>query len=115
MGDVSRNFSRSEFRCPHCGRCDVLDGGLVAVLQKLRDHKGGPLTVVSGYRCCAYNANVHGIQFSQHLYGRGADVARGQFRVEAARAAGAHGVGLADGWVIHVDVEPGRPFHSFVE
>ena len=115
MGDASKNFSRAEFRCPHCGRLDQLDSQLVAVLQALRDSKGGPLNVVSGYRCCEKNAAVGGYRYSQHLFGRAADIARGQFRATQAKAAGAHGCGVRDGWVIHVDVEPGKPFHTFAE
>ena len=115
MGDVAKNFDRAEFRCSHCGRVDVLDQALVAVLQRLRDLKRGPLAVVSGYRCCAHNAAVGGIQYSEHLFGRAADVARGQFTAEHARICGAHGVGLRAGWVIHLDVEPGKGFYTFDE
>lgn len=115
MGDVSKNFSRREFRCPDCGHVDVLDDRLVDVLQRLRDKKRAPLDVVSGYRCCAQNAKVGGVRFSQHLFGRAADIARGQFRPAEAKAAGAIGIGVRDGWVIHVDVEPGRPSYQFIE
>ena len=84
-------------------------------MQRLRDAKGGPLVVVSGYRCCQHNSAVGGIRFSQHLFGQAADIARGQFKASQAQVAGAHGVGLRDGWVIHVDVEPGKGFYTFDE
>lgn len=115
MGDLTKNFSRSEFVCPDCRRLDVLDQQLVAVLQRLRDMVGRPLAVVSGYRCCAQNAAVGGIRFSQHLYGRAADIPRGYARATQALKAGAVGVGVRDGWVIHVDVEPGKRPYVFNE
>ena len=34
MGDLTRNFSRSEFACPCCGRADV-DMRLVEALQEI--------------------------------------------------------------------------------
>lgn len=111
MGDLTKNFSRSEFKCPDCGRLDLLDDRLVAVLQRLRDMVDRPLKVVSGYRCCAQNGRVGGIRFSEHLFGRAADIPRGYARATQALKAGAVGVGVRDGWVIHVDVTPGRqPF-----
>jgi len=42
MGDLSKNFSRSEFACPHCGEVEI-DPLLVATLQRIRD-KAGPVT-----------------------------------------------------------------------
>lgn len=115
MGDLSKNFSRSEFTCGHCKRLDLLDDKLVRVLQRIRDDIGKPLPVVSGYRCCAHNAKVGGIQFSQHLYGRAADIPRGLVRPQMVAAAGGHGAGVRAGWVIHVDVTPGRSFFTFNE
>jgi uncharacterized protein YcbK (DUF882 family) len=115
MGDVSAHFSRWEFDCPHCGALEGPAGELLQVLERLRAHSGRPLVVVSGYRCPEYNARVGGIRSSQHLHGRAADVARGLFRASTARDAGAIGVGLRDGWVIHVDVTPGRTYFTFDE
>jgi zinc D-Ala-D-Ala carboxypeptidase len=117
MGDLSRNFSRSEFLCP-CGQPDrfhaTVDGGLVAVLQRIRDRAARPLPVVSGVRCSAYNRLVGGAPKSQHLRGRAADIPRGYCTVAQALAAGARGVGHRGGWAIHVDVRPGPPV-TFVD
>ena len=115
MGNLSKNFSSDEFRCHHCGRLDMLDPELVRVLQRLRDKLGKPLRIVSGYRCCAGNSAVGGIQYSQHLFGRAADIPRGLVTAKMAGAAGAHGAGVRAGWVIHVDVTPGRSFFTFDE
>lgn len=80
MGDLSKNFSRSEFACPHCGEVEI-DPLLVATLQRIRD-KSGPVVVTSGYRCPVHNEAVGGVierpgmpgSGSQHLYGRAADI-----------------------------------------
>ena len=72
MGDLSRNFSRSEFACPHCGEVEI-DPLLVATLQRIRD-KAGPVVVTSGYRCPVHNEAAGGENNSQHIYGRAADI-----------------------------------------
>jgi uncharacterized protein YcbK (DUF882 family) len=113
MGDLSKNFSRWEFDCGHCGRLVGPDPELLAVLEHLRRQLGRALVVVSATRCAEYNARVGGIKASQHLAGRAADIPKGLFRARDARKAGAHGVGVRDGWVVHVDVTPGRGFFAF--
>lgn len=74
VGDLTANFSRSEFACK-CG-CgfDEMDLHLVADLQQLRDHFDKPVSVTSGCRCLAHNKSVGGAQNSQHLYGLAADI-----------------------------------------
>ena len=74
MGDISKNFSRSEFAC-HCG-CgyDEVSTNLVRALQKLRDRIGKPMVVISGCRCSRHNRAVGGAKASQHLRGTAADV-----------------------------------------
>lgn len=74
MGDISRNFSRSEFECGcGCGFDDV-DVRLVKVLQDMRDELGCPVHITSGCRCEEYNREVGGASKSQHLLGTAADV-----------------------------------------
>ena len=55
MGDLSKNFSRSEYIC-RCG-CgfDAVDVELIKVMQELRDHYQSPITITGGNRCCFYN------------------------------------------------------------
>jgi hypothetical protein len=115
VGDLSPHFSRWEFDCPHCGFLEGPDRELLGVLENLRGVLGRELVVVSGLRCPEYNARVGGIRSSQHLHGRAADIPRGLFRAVQARDAGAHGAGMRGGWVIHVDVTPGRRFFTFAE
>lgn len=108
MGDLTKNFSRYEFRCGHCGRLDVLDMELVWALQRLRDKVGKPLPLNSGYRCCAGNASVGGTQYSQHLFGRAADIPAGYATEAQCRGAGFRGIGLRRGKVVHVDMTTER-------
>lgn len=112
MGDLSKHFSLGEFAC-HCG-CGMADiePALVTILERLREHYGAPVRVVSGNRCHRHNAAVGGAQASQHLYGRAADI-QVQGQVPAAVYAlldtwfpERYGLGRYAGWV-HVDVRPG--------
>lgn len=74
MGDLSKNFSRSEFECKcGCGEAEV-SPFLIEVLQRLRDVLGVKITVTSGRRCAAHNAAVGGAKNSQHLQGLAADI-----------------------------------------
>jgi len=74
MGDISTNFSRSEFACK-CNRCgqDTVDVELIKVLEEIRAHFGKPVVITSGYRCQSWNAHEGGAITSQHIYGRAAD------------------------------------------
>jgi len=73
MGDLSRNFSRSEFACRCCGKADI-DPRLVDALQELRDLANAPIRVSSGYRCSEHNRAVGGAKQSRHLRGHAADI-----------------------------------------
>lgn len=74
MGDLSKNFSRSEFKCK-CGECEQVgpDPKLIEELQKIRDHFHVPMKIHSGHRCQKYNESVGGASRSQHLKGTAAD------------------------------------------
>lgn len=73
MGDLSKNFSRSEFACRDgCGR-DTVDIELIKVLEEVRARFARPISISSGYRCHIHNANSGGSTGSQHLWGRAAD------------------------------------------
>jgi uncharacterized protein YcbK (DUF882 family) len=74
MGDISHDFSRSEFAC-HCG-CggDTVDAGTLTILQDVRYQFLQPVKVNSGFRCASHNRKVGGASNSQHLTGRAADI-----------------------------------------
>lgn len=107
VGDLSRNFSRSEFRDKHNGETHEIDPKLIVVLQRLRDRIGRPLPIVSGYRSPATNKLVGGATHSYHLVGKAADIPPSLVRPNEAKTAGAIGIGVCGGWVVHVDVRPG--------
>lgn len=76
MGDLSDNFSRSEFACK-CG-CgfDTVDTELLRILESIRAHFDRKIKINSGCRCAPYNSSdgVRGSTGSFHLYGRAADI-----------------------------------------
>lgn len=75
MGDLSKNFSTSEFRCK-CRSCEPIlpPKELVDALQELRDHFGKSVRVHSGHRCPDYNRRVGGAARSKHMKGIAADI-----------------------------------------
>ncbi len=104
MGDVSANFSRSEFRDHRNQTLIGPDQDLVVVVERIRALSGRPLRILSGYRSPSTNRAVGGSRRSQHLRGTAADIPAGVATLEQALAAGARGVGIRDGWAIHIDV-----------
>lgn len=75
--DNIKHFERREFKCK-CGKCGGFpvepSWDLLAILEKIRDHFGAPVSITSGVRCATHNANVGGASKSQHLYGTAADI-----------------------------------------
>lgn len=107
MGDLSPNFSKSEFACRHCGEVWV-NPVLVCCLEELRRIVGRPLRIVSGYRCAVHNRAVGGARLSQHRLGAAADIPQGYATEAQAARAGFLGIGLAGPWATHVDVRSTR-------
>lgn len=111
MGDMTRNFSRSEFRCKCC-EADNINMMLVQILQAVRDHFGVPVTISSGVRCAKRNAKVGGAKRSQHLLGNAADI---QVAGVKPKTVAAFAASLMPGWggvkaytnFCHVDIRPG--------
>jgi uncharacterized protein YcbK (DUF882 family) len=115
MGDLSPNFSKSEFACKcGCGfgaKDGDVSAGLVVLLEKIRQDVGGPVRLTSGCRCEKHNRDVGGVDHSVHTLGEAADiqVEGGRYRFMVAQSAFSHdaeGVGIAKGFV-HVDVHDG--------
>lgn len=74
MGDLTENFSRSEFACRcGCGFDDIAPE-LVSVLEKARSHFNKPVIVNCGCRCPSHNNEVGGAVKSQHMRGIAADI-----------------------------------------
>lgn len=109
MGDLSEHFSRSEFRCHHCGRLpdETTLGRLVAGCERLRSIVGRPMRIVSGFRCAYWQAHVDpAVHHSRHTVGDAVDVVNGYCTIDQAHAAGFTGIGVCDGEVVHIDRRP---------
>lgn len=71
---LSANFKVREFACSDGSDPIFIDSELVAVLQKIRNHFGQAVTITSAYRTPTHNKDVGGTTYSQHLYGKAADI-----------------------------------------
>jgi uncharacterized protein YcbK (DUF882 family) len=71
---VSKNFKVKEFACTDGTDPIFIDSELVAVLQKIRDYFGKSVKINSAYRTPPKNKAVGGKAYSQHLYGKAADI-----------------------------------------
>ena len=117
---LSANFTVKEFACKDGTDPVFVDSELVALLQAIRDHFAKPVTITSAYRTAAHNKAVGGAAYSQHCYGRAADIRVQGVSVEALAAyaetllpdTGGIGrypakTGRPAGWV-HVDVRKNK-------
>lgn len=79
MGDLTPNFSVSEFKC-HDGTPYPSDwvssrlSLLAQTLEVIREASGGGIRVISAYRPLAYNRGIDSTDGSQHVQGRAADI-----------------------------------------
>ncbi len=71
---VSANFRVKEFACADGTDPVFIDSELVTVLQKIRTHFGKSVTITSAYRTPTRNKSVGGTTYSQHQYGKAADI-----------------------------------------
>lgn len=118
---LSEHFKVREFRCRDGSDPVFIDTELVEILEKIRTHFNKPVTITSAFRTASWNAKQkNAAKYSQHLYGKAADIQVQGISVEQVYAyadkllAGRGGVGIyppglgrANGWV-HVDVRKKR-------
>lgn len=71
---LSANFRVKEFACTDGSDPIFIDTELVNILQKIRNHFGKSITITSAYRTPTKNKAVGGETYSQHLYGKAADI-----------------------------------------
>lgn len=72
--NLSTNFKVKEFACTDGSDPIFIDSELVNVLQKIRSYFGKSVTITSAYRTPGRNKAVGGETYSQHLYGKAADI-----------------------------------------
>lgn len=75
---MTKNFKRQEFDCK-CGckmPIEVYENviKLAGNLQSLRDYLGRPIKINSAYRCPKHNKKIGGVETSQHILGKAADI-----------------------------------------
>lgn len=70
MGDLTNHFSKYEFACPCCGKCEM-DLDFLLRLENVRIELGVPFRPVKGggYRCVNYNGSETGA----HVEGKAID------------------------------------------
>ena len=71
---LSTNFKVREFACKDGSDPVFISPDLVAILQKVRNHFGKAVTITSAYRTVNHNEAEGGTTYSQHLYGKAADI-----------------------------------------
>ena len=71
---LAANFKVKEFACTDGSDPVFIDTELVETLQKVRNHFGKPVTITSAYRTPGKNKACGGPTYSQHLYGKAADI-----------------------------------------
>lgn len=71
---LTQNFRVKEFACTDGSDPIFIDSELVTVLQNIRTHFGKSVTITSAYRTPGKNKAVGGTTYSQHLYGKAADI-----------------------------------------
>lgn len=71
---LSANFKVREFACTDGSDPIFIDTELVKILQQIRNHFGKSVTITSAYRTPTKNKAVGGEAYSQHLYGKAADI-----------------------------------------
>lgn len=71
---LSANFKVKEFACNDGSDPIFISPSLVEVLQAIRTHFGKAVHINSAYRTASYNKKIGGATYSQHCYGKGADI-----------------------------------------
>lgn len=110
-GDRMKYFTINDFRCRHCDELpeNGMNQILLDKLDALRESVGVPVYISCGYRCPTHNAEVGGVENSQHVLGNAADIYTDNLSVDelasAAIEAGFDGIGRYYGdEFVHVDV-----------
>lgn len=108
---IAENFKVKEFACTDGSDPIFIDDELVKTLQKIRKHFNRPVKITSAYRTPGRNKAVGGTEYSQHLYGKAADIQIGGVSLKKIAAyaetllKNRGGIGIYSTFV-HVDTRP---------
>jgi len=73
--NLSPNFKVKDFACKDGSDFVLINPNQIPVLDKIQEHFGKRVNIVSGYRTPRYNRGIKGAaQNSQHMYGNAADI-----------------------------------------
>ncbi len=109
---MSKFYTDDDFACKCCGELpdNGIDSRLIEVLDAMSEVHGEKLELSCAYRCPEHNAEVGGVENSQHVLGTAADVLcpddiTVDELAELAEECGADGIGTYyDDEFVHVDV-----------
>jgi len=107
-------FTYSEFDSPDVdGSGQMMDSGLLEMLDTAREIYGKPIKINSGFRTEEHNIKVGGTQNSSHLKGLAADLACTTSAdrwdlLDSLLKAGFNRIGIAKTF-IHVDIDEDKP------
>lgn len=112
MGDVTKNFNKSEFKCKcGCG-INLTPNSFIQEIQKIVDYIGGDYCIItSGTRCKKHDIAVGGNGKGMHTTGLAADIQISKNGIyftsadiaEVAERLNFSGIGLIDAISCHVD------------
>jgi uncharacterized protein YcbK (DUF882 family) len=120
---TSKYFKIAEYDCQcknaQCeGKGVELDSKLLAIMDKIREKYGAPVSVTSGWRCPDHNKAVGGAANSTHMSGKGVDITAPDIEklykicLEQAGLTGI-GDGRKKGF-IHIDVKPSKVIRKWL-
>lgn len=108
---LSKHFWLKEFQCKDGSKYVNIDYNLIKELEKLRTALGKPISITSGYRTQEYNKSVGGVDNSQHLLGKAADIQVKGYTPEqvyqVAQQLKFNGIGIYETF-IHLDVRDSK-------
>lgn len=107
---ISEHFTRNEFKCKcGCGQC-IINDDLVRMLETIRHRTAKPVIVHCVNRCREHNKAIGGVDNSQHVLGKAADIHIKGMSIKDLHdyAENNHGEFLTGGlglydWGIHID------------
>lgn len=73
--NFGKYFTEAEFKCKHCGKCEM-DQAFLDKINQLRQEYGNSLVVTSGYRCPEHpSERIKVGKSGMHTTGKAADFA----------------------------------------